>query len=95
MALDEVAGDERAEAAGAAGDQDGALGVDRARDASSTSLPTFLPSRRWRKASGAWRMSQVAIGEWRRAPLLEELERARRASRPVRLGPASVRSKAR
>ncbi len=28
----------------------------------STTLPTFLPSRRWRKASGASRTSQLAIG---------------------------------
>ena len=34
----------------------------------STTLPTFLPSRRWRKASGAWRMSQLLSGEWRSSP---------------------------
>ena len=60
----------------------------------NTTLPTFLPSRRWRKASGAWRMSQLRSGEWRSSP--RSISSATSPSiSPMRFGPASPRSKGR
>ena len=69
------------------------LGVERARDARTT-LPTFLPSLRWRKASGARRMSQAVDRRVaQRARLEERDELGEHLLAAVRAG--STRSNAR
>ena len=86
MRRDQVPGDQRAEPAGAAGDQHGARRGRAACGTVSTTLPTCRAWLMYRNASGARRTSHAVTGSGRSAPASNSA-RARRASRRCASGP--------